>query len=80
MGKNFFKEETSTVLVNAHGGLITLNGGVRLGETISVVNTTTQEEQECLVTYVGTRGLRKADVGIAFKHSVPNFWRVNFPA
>lgn len=79
-GRDFFKEETATVLVNAHGGLIALNGRVRPGETISVVNTRTQEEQECLVTYVGMRGLRKTDVGIAFKYSAPNFWQVNFPA
>ena len=77
--KRFFKEETSTLLVNAHGGLIGLKGRVRMGEAISVVNKATQEEQECLVSYVGPGEASKAKVGIAFKYSAPNFWQIDFP-
>lgn len=77
--KRFFKEETTTLLVNAHGGSIALKGKVRLGEAICLVNKATQEEQECLVSYVGPRETGKARVGIAFKYSAPNFWRIRFP-
>ncbi len=78
--RSFFKEEASTLLVNAHGGLIALKGRVGLGEAIFLVNNATQEEQECLVAYVGPGEAGKAKVGIAFKHSAPNFWRIDFPS
>ncbi len=77
--RRFFKEEASTLLVNAHGGLIALKGRVGLGQAIFLVNKATQEEQECLVAYVGLGRGGKSDVGIAFKHSAPNFWGVDFP-
>ena len=77
--KSFFREEASTLLVNAHGGLIAFKGGARLGETIFLVNKATQEEQECLVAYVGLGEAGKANVGVAFKHSAPKFWGIDFP-
>jgi hypothetical protein len=77
--RRFFREQASTLLVTAHGGLIALEGRVRLGQAIFLVNKTTQEEQECLVAYVGLARRGKADVGIAFKHLAPNFWGVDFP-
>ncbi len=79
MDKRFFKEETSTLSVNAHGGLIALRGRVRIGEAISLVNKATQEEQECLVSFVGPGEAGKVRVGIAFKYSALNFWRIRFP-
>ena len=70
-----FHEDTTTLLVNASGGLIALAARVRLGETIFLVNKATQEEQECRVAYLGQEVEGKARVGVAFKHAAPSFWR-----
>lgn len=78
--KTFFREQASMLSVNAHGGLIALKHGVKLGEAFFLVNKATREEQECLVAYVGLSEAGKAKVGIAFKHSAPTFWRIHFPS
>ncbi len=74
-----FHEETSTDLVNAHGGRIALTARVALGEALLVVNKATQVEQECRVAYVGPREGAKNNVGIAFTRSAQGFWGVDFP-
>jgi hypothetical protein len=72
-----FHEDTSTLLVNASGGLVALTTRVSLGGTIFVVNKATQEEQECRVAYVGPQLKGKTSVGIAFKYPVASFWRID---
>jgi hypothetical protein len=72
-----FHENTSTLLVNASGGLVALTTRVSLGGTIFIVNKATQEEQECRVAYVGPELKGKTSVGIAFKYPVASFWRVD---
>jgi hypothetical protein len=74
-----FREETSTNLVSAHGGLVALTAQVGVGETIRVVNKATQEEQECRVTYVNSLEGPKKKVGLALLRSSPHFWGLNFP-
>ena len=74
-----FREETSTNLVSAHGGLVDLAARVGVGETVLIVNKTTQEEQECQVTYVHSLEGPKKKVGLALLRSSPNFWGLNFP-
>lgn len=69
-----FHEDTTTLLVNASGGLVPLASKVGLGETVFVVNETTQQEQECRVAYVGPEFERKLKVGVAFKCPNPDFW------
>lgn len=72
-----FHEETTTLLVNASGGLMTLDAKVALGDTIFITNRATQQEQECRVAYVGRDLHGKLRVGAAFKNPAPHFWRVN---
>lgn len=74
-----FHEETSTNLVSAHGGLVALTTRVGIGETVLVVNKTTQEEQECRVVSVHSLQGPKRKVGLALLRSAPNFWGLNFP-
>lgn len=69
-----FHEDTTTLLVNASGGLVPLASKVGLGDTVFVVNETTQQEQECRVAYVGPEFERKLKVGVAFKCPSPDFW------
>jgi hypothetical protein len=72
-----FHEETTTLLVNASGGLMTLESKVALGDTVFITNKATQQEQECRVAYVGRDAQGKVRVGAAFKNPAPHFWRVN---
>ncbi len=72
-----FHENTATLLVNASGGLITLQAKVGVGDTIFVVNQTTQSEQECRVAYVGPEFEGKLRVGFAFKRQSPSFWKLD---
>jgi len=74
-----FREEPSTNLVSAYGGLVALTARVAVGETVLVVNKATQEEQECRVTYVHSLEGPKKKVGLALLRTSPNFWGLNFP-
>jgi hypothetical protein len=72
-----FHENTTTLLVNASGGLITLKAKVSVGDTIFVVNQSTQAEQECRVAHVGPEFEGKLRVGFAFKRQSPSFWKID---
>jgi hypothetical protein len=74
-----FKEETQTLVVNAHGALIALAGQVEKGQALHLTNRTTHEEQLCRVTYVGPISGGKAQIGVEFTTSSPDFWRISFP-
>lgn len=71
-----FHENTTTLLVNASGGLILLQAKVTVGDALFVVNQTTQAEQECRVAYVGPEFEGKPRVGFAFKRPAPSFWKI----
>jgi len=75
------REQTHTVVVNAHGALIRLELKVREGQTIILQNPETAEEQTCRVIRVksGTLADGKVEVGIEFLRPAPKFWRVAFP-
>jgi len=72
-----FHENSTTLLVNASGGLITLKAKVSVGDTMFVVNKSTQGEQECRVAYVGPEFEGKLRVGFAFKRQAPSFWKLD---
>lgn len=72
-----FHENTSTVVVNASGGLLSLASGVDIGDTVLVVNKTTQRSLECRVVYRGKDQEGRPQAAVAFGGKIPNFWRVN---
>ncbi|HTP69730.1 MAG TPA: hypothetical protein VMJ35_12560 [Dongiaceae bacterium] len=79
--KKMMREQTHTVVVNAHGALIRLAIRVREGQTVILQNPETSEEQTCRVIRVNSSTLAegKMDVGIEFLRPAPKFWRVAFP-
>ena len=76
--KTSFNEETSTLVVNAAGGLVTLNSGVDIGDTVLVVNKTTRRSQECRIVYLGDTSEKGTRIGVEFLSPSPHFWGVEF--
>jgi hypothetical protein len=72
-----FHEETTTLVVNASGGLLSLTTKVEVGDTLFLVNKATHLEQECRVAYVQRGAGGGGEVGIAFTRKAPGFWRIN---
>src|SRR6267378_7800292 len=72
-------EETTTLQINAHGGLIALAMRVQPGQKLALRNWATAKEQECRVVHVREKPIGKNDVGIAFPFAMPQFWNVDFP-
>jgi len=74
-----FKEETQTLVVNAHGAMVALAAKVVKGQTLRLKNRATQEDVTCKVVYLGPAAGGKIQVGIDFTSKTPDFWRIAFP-
>ncbi|MGA2844479.1 MAG: hypothetical protein ABSF68_03560 [Candidatus Acidiferrales bacterium] len=74
-----FSEETRTLVVNAHGALISLAAPVVANQTIFVSNNATQETEECRIVYLGNTQAGKAQMGVEFLSPSPSFWQIDFP-
>ena len=77
--KRFLLEETCTMTVNKHGGVIALGARVGPGQRLVLTNKNTRECKECRVVYVGPSQLGKKLVGIEFTQPAPDFWNISFP-
>ena len=77
--KKMAREQTHTLVVNAHGALIILELPVRVGQVVILQNPETSEEQSCRIIRVNPAPQGKFEVGIEFLKPAPNFWRVAFP-
>ncbi len=77
--QQLFSEETSTLVVNAHGGLIALVAMLCMGERLSLMNKITNEQQEAIVVFLGPTKDGKCEVGFEFEKAAGQFWGVAFP-
>ena len=74
-----FEENTETLAINAHGGLVLLAARVTSGSLVHMKHNKTEEEQECRVAFLGPVRGGKAEIGLDFSTPRPTFWRVAFP-
>jgi hypothetical protein len=74
-----FVEETATLAVNAHGGLVTLSHAVDVKQPINLIHRSTGKQQACRVAYSGTVQRGKTEVGLEFMSPSPKFWQIDFP-
>ncbi len=74
-----FEEETQTLVVNAHGALIVLEGKVEEGQTLLITSRATKAEQLCRVVYLRHTSDGKAQIGVEFLTPSPDFWQIVFP-
>jgi hypothetical protein len=73
-----FKEIVYTLLVNVHGGLIALAATPQPGEVFLLVNTFTDEEQQCRVVHVGPEHDGRREVGFELMRPEGWFWWFEF--
>ena len=74
-----FQEERFTLIVNAHGALLTLGAKVSLGQKLLLMNPTNWHECQAKVVYVEPAFDGLARVGIELDRPVPQFWQVSSP-
>ena len=74
-----FEEEAHTLAINAHGALIQLQARLTSGSSVLMQHRQTQEEQECMVVFLGPVRSGKGEIGLEFSKPCPTFWRVAFP-
>ena len=72
-------EDSFTLVVNAHGALVSLAMKVQPGQKIVLRNWDTAKEQECQVVHVKGNPFGKNEVGISFPRPNPHFWNLDFP-
>jgi hypothetical protein len=73
-----FRDNSQTIVINAHGGLLYLQETLEMGTELVVTNPITEEDQECRVVYVGDTTNRGTRVGVEFLSPNPHFWGVAF--
>lgn len=75
-----FREPTQTLVVNAHGALVTLATKVLNGQKLRVKHGAhAEEERDCQVSYIGPTVEGQTQVGIEFVEPAPDFWHIAFP-
>ena len=74
-----FYESTQTLVVSAHGALMTLTDLVAPKQRLFVQNTGSGEQQECRVVYVKRELTGPPKVAVEFTRPAPSFWHIAFP-
>jgi hypothetical protein len=74
-----FRDVTATMEVSLYGGLLDMKPRVKLGQTILVVNSFTEEERECRVVHVDSKKRGRWRVGVEFAKADGDFWHVYSP-
>jgi hypothetical protein len=82
MGRNIegrkFRENSQTIVINAHGGLLYVHETLELGCEVVLMNPATEEEQDCRVVYLGDTSEKGTRIGVEFLSPAPHFWGVDF--
>ena len=77
--KRPFQEETFTLTVSAHGGLVFLENRVTLGQKVLLLNPKTRDERECIIAFLGPPYAGLTTVGVQFSQPSPEFWALASP-
>jgi hypothetical protein len=77
--KEDFTEDTRTLVVNAHGALISLSTAVAAGQFVKLTHCATRETRDCRIVYLGNPTGGKVQMGIEFLEASGAFWHIDFP-
>jgi hypothetical protein len=72
-------EGTTTLVVNAHGALISLAMKIKPGTRIFLRNRTVADDKECRVVRIQEKHEGKSEVGVEFLRPDAKFWGLEFP-
>lgn len=72
-------EVAYTLVVNAHGALISLAMEVHSDELLTVKNANTGDERNTRVIKIRENQGSQKEVAIEFLEPAPRFWHINFP-
>jgi hypothetical protein len=73
------EEQTHTLVVNAHGGLLKLKLELMQGQPIVLVNPLNGMKQACRVVRIDQPSAEYFAVAFEFDQPAPKFWPVTFP-
>ena len=73
------RENTQTVVVNAHGGLLKLRMELKVGQPLLLINERSNIQQGCRVVRVETSVAGYSAVAFEFDQPAPQFWPIVFP-
>jgi len=74
-----FQEDTTTLVINAHGALVSLAAKVKEMQSLNIRTRGALEIQECRVVYIGHTDAGKTQIAIEFLQPAPLFWHISFP-
>jgi hypothetical protein len=74
-----FTEVAKTLVVNAHGALITMKADISPGQQLQLQSPATSEIRLSRVVDVGPALEGKKQVGVEFSEPAPRFWQITFP-
>jgi hypothetical protein len=74
-----FKEDTHTIIVNAHGALVEMDTSLEQGQSVTLQNVRTSDKIECTVKLVQRASGGKYSTAFEFIQPNPGFWRISFP-
>ncbi len=75
-----FEEETGTMIVFPHGGVLRMSTAVTVSQMLVVTNLKTRQDAICRVIKVRTFSNMQGYVEVEFTHQQPGYWGVHFPS
>ena len=69
-----FCEDTRTISINAHGGLMSLLMPVQPGQRLLVTNHGNERTEEALVVWAKPKSPSGMNIGFRFSSATPQFW------
>jgi len=75
-----FEEETGTMIVFPHGGVLRMSTAVTVSQMLVVTNLKTRQDAICRVVKVRTFTNMQGYVEVEFTHQQPGYWGVHFPS
>jgi TonB family protein len=75
-----FEEETGTMIVFPHGGVLRMSTAVTASQMLVVTNLKTRQDAICRVVKVRTFSNTQGYVEVEFTHQQPGYWGVHFPS
>src|ERR1700735_1825497 len=75
-----FEEQTSSMIVFPHGGVLRMSTAVNAGQMLVLTNLKSRQDAICRVVKVRTYSNLQGYVEVEFTHKQPGYWSVYFPS